>query len=264
MGDGEYFYMGPITDPGLKATCGKLLAANRDMEIETGVSPSGDEWTAYKVRDRAHFVDLMREAMLEAGVVRSEDEFFGVDQEDISDFRSSAALCEIFNVNKRSWVGKKAYQQGIESPVILDSWPALRFERRWSIDWIPERFRGLEGFAVLKTNEAFWASLGDDPLLDLRRPWDPDGFSKYFRLVDVTREEAQELGLDVDDIDPKTGQKLNAPLSASVKTMDPDLKAALLKELQGKLDQERKDRARITEEDNRIRLEEINKRLGED
>jgi hypothetical protein len=264
MGDGEYFYMGPITDPGLKATCGKLLAANRDMEIETGVSPSGDEWTAYKVRDRAHFVDLMREAMLEAGVVRSEDEFFGVDQEDISDFRSSAALCEIFNVNKRSWVGKKAYQQGIESPVILHRWPALRFERRWSTDWIPERFRGLEGFAVLKSNEAFWASLGDDPLLDLRRPWDPDGFSKYFRLFDVSREEAQELGLDVEDIDPKTGQKLNAPLSASVKTMDPDLRAKLKAELRERAKQNEEDLARIREKNRRLMVERIKKRLGED
>lgn len=211
--------------------CGELLQARRDNEIEMVITPNGEDATAYKVCNRAHFVRLMRESMLELGLVAEEEEFSSVDQDNSSDFRSEACLREIFDVNKRSWVGRIQYEQGMQNQAILYRFPAWRFGRNAGIEHVPARFQYLDGLVVLKTDEGFWNSLGDDPLLDLSRPWDSDGFSKYFHLRDVNREEAAALGLKVESIKPDTTKNLNSNLSSSVKKMDPELKKKLVKEL---------------------------------
>ncbi|MDA8973894.1 hypothetical protein N9215_01430 [Akkermansiaceae bacterium] len=227
----DYFYFGAIENCDLVETCGNYLKACRDKEIEIISSPDGKENSMYKVSGAAHFVRLMRESMVSLNLVLGEEEFFSVDQEDISDFRSEAALKEIFYVNERSWAGRLQYKQGMQSQAILYRWPAWKFEKNLFTETVPERFDSLEGLSVLKTDQKFWNLLGDDPLLDLRRPWNPNGFSKYFHLCDVDRETAIALGINVDQIKLKSG--FNDEARKLINKMDPEEKANLLAELRG-------------------------------
>lgn len=231
-------------------------------KVETVTGPDGVDRIALAGVNRATFVDRMREFMIAEGMVAGEEEFFEADPKDITDIRSSSRLQLIYDTNMRQAYGFGNWKQG-QVPAILEEFPAQRFIRTRQRREPRPRHAESEGEVRLKSDEAYWANYQNaEEIGGFEVPWPPFGFRSGMGVVDVSRREAQALGLNVEDIDPNTGRGLNDNLSASVKTMDPDLKATLLKELQGKLDQEREDRARITEEDNRIRLEEINKRLG--
>ena len=64
-------------------------------------------------------------------------------------------------------------------------------------------------------------------------PWPPFGFGSGMGVRDVSREEARELGLQVDEPQPAPEKTLNSGLSSSVKKMDPELKKKLIAELRG-------------------------------
>lgn len=63
-------------------------------------------------------------------------------------------------------------------------------------------------------------------------PWGPYGFGSGVTQEDVSRREAEDLGLDVASVGPKPA-KITDGTKASTKKMDPDIKAKLLEELRG-------------------------------
>lgn len=83
----------------------------------------------------------------------------------------------------------------MQSEAVVYQWPAWKFVRRYPSDEPPSEWKGLEGYVVMKNDADFWTAFEDDPVIALREPWNPNGFSAYFDLRDVGREEAAKLGL---------------------------------------------------------------------
>jgi len=169
--------------------------------------------------------------MIKEGMVTGEDEFFEVDQNDITDIRSENRLRLIYDTNIRQAYGYGQWKQG-QTPAILRRFPAQRFVRDRQVFMERPRHAESEGEVRLKSDTAYWSDYQNDPKIGgFGVPWAPFGFRSGMGLRDVTREEAIALGIKVEAIKPDTTQNLNSNLSSSVKKMDPELKNKLVKEL---------------------------------
>ena len=91
-------------------------------------------------------------------------------------------------------------------------------------------------------------------------PWPPFGFQSGMGVEDVSREDARKLGLKVDEVEPDTEKGLNSELSASVKTMAPNIKKKFVDELRANQELLKERRVKIKEENKRIRLERMRER----
>lgn len=200
---------------------------------EKVVGPDGVERIALRGGDRATFVRRMREFMIAEGMVSGEDEFFEVNQRDVQDIRSERRLRLIYDTNMRQAYGYGQWKQG-QNQAILRRFPAQRFVRERSVPEPRPRHARHEGDVRLKSDEAYWADYQNDPKIGgFGVPWAPFGFGSGMGVRDVSREEARELGLPIDDIKPDAGKNLNSGLSASVANMDPNVKKRLIEELRG-------------------------------
>lgn len=201
---------------------------------EKVVGPDGVERIALRGGDRATFVRRMREFMIKEGMVAGEDEFFEVDQKDITDIRAENRLRLIYDTNIRQAYGYGQWKQG-QTPAILRRFPAQRFVRDRKVMMERPRHSKSEGEVRLKSETAYWSDYQNDPKIGgFGVPWAPFGFNSGMGLRDVTREEAIALGLDVEVIKPDTTKNLNSNLSSSVKNMDPELKKKLIAEMRQK------------------------------
>jgi len=201
---------------------------------EKVVGPDGVERIALRGGDRATFVRRMREFMIKEGMVTGEDEFFEVDNNDITDIRSENRLRLIYDTNIRQAYGYGQWKQG-QHPAILRRFPAQRFVRDRQVFIERPRHAESEGEVRLKSDTAYWSDYQNDPKIGgFGVPWAPFGFRSGMGLRDVTREEAIALGLKVEAIKPDTTKNLNSNLSSSVKNMDPELKKKLIAEMRQK------------------------------
>ncbi|MGE9267645.1 MAG: hypothetical protein ACQKBY_06075 [Verrucomicrobiales bacterium] len=176
--------------------------------------------------------------MIKEGMSTDEEEFWGVNQSDVRDIRSRARLELIYDTNMRQAHGYGQWKQG-QTPAILYRYPAQRFVRDREVGEERPRHAESEGEVRLKSDEAYWAGYQNDPEIGgFGVPWAPFGFHSGMGVRDVSREEARELGLDVDQKtqDQKQAEgksRLNEGLSASTKGMSPELRKKLIEELRG-------------------------------
>ncbi len=122
------------------------------------------------------------------------------------------------------------YQQGQE-PLILDQWPAqelTRFsepkggpdaERDWHGRWAIAGGKFYAGRMIALKDDEVWANLGDPTLFPdgLGNPFPPFAFNSGMDVIDIDREEAASVGLEIpDDYTPEPdATDLNADLQAS-------------------------------------------------
>lgn len=196
--------------------------------------PDGEKTTALRVGGREDFVMLMRRFMIEEGMAKPE-EFSKVEQGDVTDIRSMSRLRLIFDTNVRQAYGYGKWKQGMK-PAVRRAFPAARFVRVRDVMAPRPRHADHLGEVRLKTDRAWWADYQNDPQIGgFGVPWEPYGFHSGMGQEDVSREEAERLGLrfDIREEEMETQPGLNDGLSAGTKGMDPELKRRLIEELEG-------------------------------
>lgn len=211
----------------------KFLSNTLEFSTEEIVDPQGKKVRMISGGDRATFVRRLREFMVEESMVSGEEEFFDVDQKDLTDLRSENRLRLIYDTNLRQAYGFGQWQQG-QTPEILKRFPAQRFVRDRIVRVKRLRHAESEGDVRLKSDVEYWANYQNDPRIGgFGVPWAPFGFNSGMGLQDVDREEAIALGLSVEKIKPDTKKGLNSKLGAAMKNVDPELKKKLLLKLRG-------------------------------
>lgn len=198
---------------------------------EKVIDSDGEERVALRGGGRATFVRRMREFMIKEGIVTNEEEFFDLDNNDISDTRSERRLLLVYDTNIRQAYGYGQWRQG-QKPSILYRYPAQKFIRVRNVETERPRHSAHEGDVRLKNDKKYWADYQNDPEIGgFGVPWPPFGFGSGMGVRDVSRETAEKLGLDLNAIKPDLTKGLNKNLKASVKNMSPEVKQKLLKEL---------------------------------
>ena len=195
---------------------------------ETIIQPDGTKVTALKTFDRAHFVERMQKFMLTEGMVEKGD-FAKVNQSDVRDIRSLARLNLIFDTNVKQAYGFGQWKQG-QVPAVLEAYPAGRLVRDRGV-MEPRLRHEVNLDEVNLKNDPRWATYHNNKDIGgFGVPWGPYGFNSGVNQEDVSREEAQSLGLAVDSVTPQDG-RITDGTQAGTKRMDPDIKAKLLAEL---------------------------------
>lgn len=198
---------------------------------ETVTNPAGVKSEALSVFNRDHFVKKMREFMVAEGMATRQD-FFDTDQNDITDIKSEARLRLIFDTNVRQAYGYGQWKQGM-TPATIKTFPAARLVRVRGVNEPRPRHQENLGEVLLKTDPR-WAEFHNaKDIGGFGVPWGPYGFHSGVTQEDVSKEEAASLGLMGDKpAEVAPAPKFNDDLWASVRNMDPDIKAALIAELQ--------------------------------
>lgn len=223
--------------------------------IEEVEDPDGNKSLALRGGDRATFVRRMREFMIREGMVAGEEEFFQVNQEDITDIRSESRLRLIYDTNMRQAYGFGQWKQG-QKESILRRFPAQRLVRDRRVMEPRPRHAESEGEVRLKSDEAYWANYQNaEEIGGFEVPWPPFGFRSGMGVRDVSREEAQKLGLNVDGVKPDEEKQLNTGLAASIEKMEPAIKEKLVDEIKTRRDEIREQRLRIREDRKKLMLE---------
>ncbi|MFT3991681.1 MAG: hypothetical protein QM680_09770 [Luteolibacter sp.] len=198
---------------------------------EQVTGPDGVTRTALRVGGREHFVKIMREFMISEGMAKHE-EFKDVKQGDVRDIRSLSRLRLIFDIQVRQAYGYGQWKQGM-MPAVLKTYPAARLIRVQGVSVPRLRHQVHLGDVMLKTDPR-WASYHNAKEIGgFEVPWGPYGFNSGVNQEDVSRAEAERLGLKVDAESVKNDSKLTDGTQASTKKLAPALKERLLKELRG-------------------------------
>ncbi|MBB5351354.1 hypothetical protein HNR46_001590 [Haloferula luteola] len=206
----------------------QLLLDFLTQATEEVVGPDGVKRKALKVGSRADFVKKIREFMLKEGMAKGG--FGEVNRNDVTDLRSAARLKLIFDTNIRQAFGYGKWRQSM-SPAVRRAFPAARFVRVRGVKEPRLRHAAGEGDVRLKTDFDFWAKWHNDPLIGgFGVPWEPYGFHSGMGQQDVRREEAERLGLKVNEPAPKT-PGFNEGLRAEVGKLDPELRRRLAQRL---------------------------------
>ena len=198
---------------------------------EQRTNDNGDTSTALRGGGRATFIRRMREFMISEGMVSDEEEFQDVNNNDVRDIRSENRLSLIYETNLRQAHGYGQWKQG-QTPAILNRFPAQEFVRVRDVENERPRHTEGEGEVRLKSDTSYWADFQNDPDIGgFGVPWAPFGFNSGMGIRDVSRERAEDLGLDVENISPDESRNLNSNLRSSVKNLSPDIKKNLIEEL---------------------------------
>ncbi len=171
----------------------KLLDDFLSKSVEDFTNDEGVTSKRLKVGSRADFVRQMREFQIKEGMATERD-FRGV-QTDITDITQLSRLQLIFDTNIRQSFGYGRWLQGM-NPVVLDAFPASRFVRLPGS--IEKRVRHVEseGEVRLKTDQAYWAEYqNSEEIGGFGVSWPPYGFNSNMTQRDVTRKEAESMGL---------------------------------------------------------------------
>lgn len=214
----------------------RLIDAFMREELETIKLDDGSETTALKIGGRADFVRRMREFMIKEGMLTGDelDRIKETSDTDVTELASRQRLNLIFDTNVRSAWGFGHYKQGMK-PAILKRFPAARFIRTRGAQEPRLRHSEHEGDVKLKWDNQWWANYQNDKSLGgFEVPWAPYGYNSYMGQEDVSRAEAERLGLlkEGEQV-PTTDSKktLNDNLKAGTKTLTPAMKQKLLRTL---------------------------------
>ncbi|QJE95965.1 hypothetical protein [Luteolibacter luteus] len=181
----------------------------------------------------------MREFMEAEGMVKPED-WKDVNRNDVTDIRSSRRLGLIFDTNVRQAYGFGKWRQGM-SPAVRKAFPAARFIREHDVGEARPRHAVSEGDVQLKTDYEYWAKFQNDPEIGgFGVPWGPYGFNSGMGQEDVSREDAERLGL------VKPGAPVTPPAEpepafndsvwANIGDLDPELKKELVDSLEKEIE----------------------------
>jgi hypothetical protein len=196
---------------------GDFLAGNRKT--------LDDGQTMLATGSRSAFITQMQEFLQQEGVVRTTG--------DLQDITSESRLGLIFDIKSQQAQDFGFWKQGMD-PDVLDEFPAQRFIRVMDVQEPRELHARFQDQVYLKTDPIWWLEINHD----FGVPWGPWGWGCGHDVEDVDRDEAEELGLI------KPGETLHAPkkfmdmnsgLSASVKTLAPELLEKLKAEFGDKI-----------------------------
>ena len=167
-----------------------------------------------KTGSRADFVKQMQDFLKSEGVQR--------DDGSLTDLAGERRLALIFDTNTRAANDYGSYRQGLDADV-LDAFPAQRFIRVLDVKEPRDSHAQYEDQVFLKT-DPIWSRINED----FGVPYGPWGWGCGHDVEDVSREEAEALGLlrPGQGVEPQT-QHFNENLQASTRGLDPDLLAKL-------------------------------------
>lgn len=178
----------------------------------------------------AEFVAKARPWMLANGLGRLAQKDGAVDNLDLTNHAGTERLKLIFEQNVRSARGYGWWKEG-QDPDVLDAFPAqelVRLQGRkaprdWLARWAAAGGRLFAGRMIALKKDPIWSTLSR-----FGTPWPPFDFNSGMGVDDVTREEAEQLGL-LRPGEPVQGDEedFNSELQASVKGLDPELVKAL-------------------------------------
>ena len=169
----------------------KFVQAMRDglsdaLNQTTITLPDGRR--AFKVNGRTDFIRQMGEMIEANGIPRLGP------RGSIVDIGSNARLGLIYDTNIASAYAFGHWKQGI-SPVILQTFPALRFIRVRPVK-TPRALHNRFTNAVRRKDDlAFWLAMNSPAIGGFGVPWGPWGFNSGMDVEDVDRAEAESLGL---------------------------------------------------------------------
>jgi hypothetical protein len=170
--------------------------------------PNGQ--TALKSGSRAQFVDSMKTFLAKEGIDRTTG--------GLTDITSDPRLGLIFDTQVRQANDYGYWREGQDADV-LDAFPAQRFIRVQDVKDPRDAHTQYEDQVYLK-NDPIWTRINED----FGVPWGPWGWGCGHDVEDVSREEAEELGLLSPGQEVKPAEKdFNENLSASTRGLDPDL-----------------------------------------
>jgi hypothetical protein len=160
-----------------------------------------------------------------------------VDETDLTDLRSTSRLNLILDTNLAQAQGYGQALQGAQ-PEVLDEWPAQELvrvrdsaePRDWAARWLAAGGIFFAGRMVALKASPVWAKLSR-----FGNPYPPFDFNSGMDVVDVTRDEAEDLGLLEPDA-PAPAPELpdfNAELQATPEVRADWLRSALAQALQG-------------------------------
>jgi hypothetical protein len=178
---------------------------------------------------RAEFVANMRELAIREGLGVVDPVTGRINPEiresDVTDIRSISRLQLVFDVITESSQEFGYFQQG-QSPEILDVFPAQRFIRVRPVKSPRSYHAAHEGEIRRKDDLKFWLSMNPD----FNVPWGPWGFGSGMGVDDVDRNEAIAEGVmkESDTVKP-IAKDFNDGLSASIRSLGPDILKALVK-----------------------------------
>lgn len=185
----------------------------------------------------SQFVEEMRAFAIREGMGKVGVPDDAVNEADLTDIRSEARLRLIFQTNVNTSYGHGEWRQSMH-PTVLDTWPAARFVRLpGAKEPRPRHVQG-EGDIRLKTDYAYWAGWQNAPEIGgFQTPWAPFGFNSFMAQEDVSRAEAEKLGLVKKEKQiPGTRKRqptLNHELRAAARNLSPEAKDRLLRDLRG-------------------------------
>lgn len=149
----------------------------------------------------------------------------------IQDLSSDGRLDLVVRQNVDQSFGFGQFLQG-QDPDVLDEWPAqelFRAEdrkepRAWPTRWMQAGGQIFDGRMIALKTDPIWEGISE-----FDTPWPPFDYNSGMWVRDVSRAEAEELGLLAAgaEVEP-TVEKFNAKLEKSVKDIDPDLQQSLL------------------------------------
>jgi hypothetical protein len=182
--------------------------------------PSGA--TALAVGSRADFVKQMQDFLKTEGIDRTDG--------GLKDLAGEKRLGLIFNTQTQQANDYGYWRQGQDADV-LDAFPAQRFIRVIDVKEQRDSHAQYEDQVYLKS-DPIWTRINDD----FNVPWGPWGWGCGHDVEDVSREEAEALGLlqPGQAVQPDT-KNFNENLSASTRGLDPDLLAKLQEEFRDQL-----------------------------
>jgi hypothetical protein len=228
----------PITSPLRSAELRKLpqglleraqfSAGVEDAHVVQGLTDKLDEWAAFAERDPERaFMDRTKFVVEMKSLLGSPD---AEDSGSLTDIASRRRLELIYNFQTTDAAEYARHVVG-QDPAILDAFPCqelIRLEdRKVPRNWI-ERWTGAGG----KLFGSRMIATKDDPIWTaisaFGRPWPPFDFGSGMGLQDISRTEAEQLGV----ITAKTRVKptldsFNQGLQASVTDLDPQVQHRL-------------------------------------
>lgn len=171
--------------------------------------PTGE--TALKTGSRAAFVDQMKTFLEKEGIERTDG--------GLTDLTGEKRLGLIFETQTRQANDYGYWRQGQDADV-LDAFPAQRFIRVQEVQQERDSHARYEDQVYLKSDPIWALEINED----FGVPWGPWAWGCGHDVEDVSREEAEALGLlkPGEELKPDE-QNFNENLRASTRGLDPDL-----------------------------------------
>lgn len=202
--------------------------------VESARVVSGLQRGVLNSANKGEFVAKTREWLLDNGLAPR-----ATNQRDLRQLASTRRLELIFEHNREAARGYGWWKQG-QDPDVMDAFPCqefIRIESRqvprqdWAERWRAAGGQFYDGRMIAKKSDPVWVRISR-----FGTPWPPYDFGSGMGVEDVSREEAEELGILRPD-EPVTGDEksFNDELSGSVRNLSNSILDKLIGTLQDKL-----------------------------